>query len=182
MFGVFREKSALLNIVHNYRIREIGRVFVPEALSSAAEYLYHELGSAFYDAARDGTAAEKIPDTADIWYEHDAQYQSVEIYILEYGADCAARITEIEKACAQPDLTANLYIDMRSPNAPAAYEALVGGDCVYAGFMPLSETHEYVILHRAGGRPIRYDELKLTAYSERTLARLGVFYGNEQDV
>ncbi|MDR1952999.1 MAG: GNAT family N-acetyltransferase [Clostridiales Family XIII bacterium] len=177
LFGVFREKSALVFIVRNYNVHDIGQIFVPEALLPAAEALYRTLGVTFRNAVG---AAGNIPDQADIWYDHDAHFQSVEIYILGYGADCADRISEIEAACASPDLTSNVYIDMRSPNAPAAYEALAGADCVYTGFMPLSEAHEYIILHRAAGRPMDYDALKLTTYTEQTLAELGALGGNGQ--
>ncbi|MDR1029142.1 MAG: GNAT family N-acetyltransferase [Clostridiales Family XIII bacterium] len=178
LFGVFRDKSALLLILRNHSVRAVGRLFVPEALLSAAERVYRMFGVSFLPERRSADVA--APETCDIWYEHDAHFQYADVYILSYGSDCAARVAEIEAVCAQPDLTMNLFIDMRSPNAPLAYEALLDEGCVYAGFMPLSEAHEYIILHRPCGKPIRYDAMRLTEDSARTLRALGVDLGEAQ--
>jgi hypothetical protein len=83
-------------------------------------------------------------------------------------------VAQIETACAQPELTVNLYIDMRSPSAPLAYEAFLRAGCVYTGFMPLSAGHEYIIMHKPGAAPMRYAAMKLTPHTAETLTQLGV--------
>jgi hypothetical protein len=181
MFGVFLKKSPLILIIRNFNVKETGRIFVPDSLLPAAERLYQQMLGVSFERAVD-KAEDAIPDTCDIWYEHDAHFQFLDVYIMSYGEDCLSRIAEAEAVCAQPDLTTNLYVDMRSPYAPRAYETLTKEGCVYTGFMPLSAGHEYIVLHRPGNGPIRYDEMKLTPGSEQALTRLGVALRDGPDV
>jgi hypothetical protein len=118
--------------------------------------------------------ATEIAEACDIWYEHDAHFQFVDIYLMSYGKDIKQRIAEIEKVCAQPQLTTSIFIDMRDPLAPVAYKELLGSDCFYAGFMPLSAGHEYIILHRPGATAPRPEEMRLTDHTKETLLGLGV--------
>ncbi|MDR2163106.1 MAG: hypothetical protein LBO70_04095 [Clostridiales Family XIII bacterium] len=172
LFDVFIDNSTLLIIVNNFNVKEVGRIFVPDAIASSVELLYRELGVSVEPVT--GSGGDVIPSVSDIWYEYDRHFRFADIYILSYGEDCMARIGEIESGPGLPGMTANIHIDMRDPNAPAAYEALMGERCVYAGFKPVSAGHEYIVLHRPGEGPVRYGAMKLTARSREMLTRLGV--------
>ncbi|MDR2156378.1 MAG: GNAT family N-acetyltransferase, partial [Clostridiales Family XIII bacterium] len=89
MFGVFIGKSTLIPIVRNFNVRDIGTIFVPDALLPAAERLYRMLGVNFDCAVRGAGAANPI--ACNLWYEHDRHFQFVDVDVIGYGEDCVAR-------------------------------------------------------------------------------------------
>jgi N-acetylglutamate synthase-like GNAT family acetyltransferase len=143
------EKKPIVLVICNFNVTKIGNIYVPQAARGAAEQLYARLGvSCTMEAPSGGDTF--IPSESRLWHEHNEQFHIDDIYIIQYGKDCFERILEIEAHHAHPLRTSNLFINMKDPGAPAAYETFLKAGSIYAGFMPLSAGFEYIILHRAG--------------------------------
>jgi GNAT superfamily N-acetyltransferase len=175
LYGVFMNKSPLVLVVHNFHVKDVGRINVPEDLLPFAENLYSKLGASYEIAPFEPAGLiPHIPSNSDIWHEHDAHFQYLDIYVMTYGKDCKARIAEIERACAQPRLTVNIFIDMHDPLARIAYKSLMEDGCVYTGFMPLSSGSEFIILHKPLCTDMHPEEMNLISSMRTELSDIGI--------
>jgi hypothetical protein len=162
------EKKPLILVVRNFNVTDIGEIYVPPPLREPARRLYEKLGVSCSAAAlsdvSDAAFIPHIPEASTIRHKHNEQFHFEEFYVIEYGRDCLDRILEIEARHAHPLQTGNVFVNMKDPGAPAAYEALLKASSVYAGFMPLSAGFEYVILHRPGSLPYATEDLRFSEY------------------
>ena len=142
---------------------DAGLVHVPAEHEAIARSIYRTLGVKL----RVDTRPAALSGKSACYEENDEGQKNCTLWIEESGEDLAQCVRSIEAKHSHPLQTFNAFLNISDKKAVAAYETLKSLGYFFAGWRPISTSHEIMVMHHPKNVPIEFDTLSLTEEGAR---------------
>lgn len=142
---------------------DAGRLYLPKEHQDFCRSIYETLGVRYQlTGERDGGIF--FPAHSVIAYKNDEFQQSLEIHILQVGANLQGHVERIhDRYSLTGRQTANIFLNINDPWAIWAYHVLRQLGYFFTGFKPLCSEREFMVLHNCGQIPIYFEDYVLSS-------------------
>ena len=137
--------------------KSAGAVYIPDEFLAAAQTMYDSLELPWI------LAAEGTPESEDLWdREEDTVHATLTLWARTCGIGFEQRLVhELNSVKDCPGQTVNLYIDLTHPGSAHAFRTAKNLGFIFTGFLPCSQSGEYMILHHPLSQPVETQDIPL---------------------
>lgn len=136
---------------------DAGTLYAPKCHQNITQQVYDSLGVAYEIGTPEGSAPQGKTNMAVHPYYSQ---ESLVLVVDEIGTDLIRVVDQVLETYDSPALTVNLCLNLLDCHAPWGYAQLAKHHFFFAGFQPLAEDAEYMILHNPKGVAIDFQDLK----------------------
>ena len=140
-----------------------GRLYLPEEHRNFCEEIYNNLGVR-YQMTGENIGNISFPAHSVIIYKNNELQHSLEIRIIQVGADLAKHMKELHARYPLKDRqTANVFLNINDPWAIWAYRVLWQLGYFFTGLRPLCSEREFMVLHNCGQMDVYFEDYVLSS-------------------
>ena len=151
------EKHSNMVMVQNTGVKDVGKLYLSSALIPAATIIYNNLNVSFsIESGRN----EFMENATDMIITEDKVHCNINIIVNSPGKDMKQKIEMLQDEYAGIVLQSfQLYLNIKSEDAMAAYEQLMEMGYVFSGIKPLGNGAEYIILYNSIQLPVNAEKI-----------------------